>query len=282
MTTRLRVVHTTGFSYAETVASSYNEARLTPRGDSRQSVVAEHIEISPTVRQHRYTDYWGTTVTAFDVHTPHERLVVTGTAVVETDDDARSADAEAATWEMLRTPAVLDEYDEWLTPTAYTPVAAPLSNFALAAAVGLSPVEAVAAVVAQVDSAMTYQQGATEVHFTALDVWERRTGVCQDFAHVTLAMIRSLGIPARYVSGYLLPRGDAAIGESVDGESHAWIEVWTGTWWALDPTNNTAVSSHHVAVGTGRDYADVTPIKGIYTGGGSSELDVKVAITRLA
>lgn len=99
---------------------------------------------------------------------------------------------------------------------------------------------------------------------------------------MTLAMLRSLGIPARYVSGYLHPKPEAAIGETVEGESHAWVEVWTGAWWGVDPTNATTITDRHVAVGVGRDYADVSPIKGIYTGSAASDLDVTVQITRLA
>jgi transglutaminase-like putative cysteine protease len=120
------------------------------------------------------------------------------------------------------------------------------------------------------------------VHSTATDAWQAREGVCQDFAHVTLAMLRSIGIPSRYVSGYLHTRQDAKLGESVEGESHAWVDVWTGDWWAHDPTNAIPVGPRHVWVATGRDYADVAPLKGIFTGGGQSTLDVSVHLTRLA
>ena len=102
MSVRLRVVHTTGFSYSANVASSYNEARLTPRSDSRQTVMVSHIDVSPQTRQYHYTDYWGTSVTAFDIHRPHEQLEVIGTSVVETDAQVRHDDDLSATWEQLR------------------------------------------------------------------------------------------------------------------------------------------------------------------------------------
>ncbi|MFT4199371.1 transglutaminase family protein [Gordonia sp. (in: high G+C Gram-positive bacteria)] len=282
MSARLRIVHTTGFTYTAPVTSSFNEARITPRSDARQSVIVDHVDTSPGARQFRYTDYWGTAVTVFDLHSPHDRLEVVGTAVVETEDEARAAETTAVDWVQLRHGSVVDEYDEMLRPTVYTPHTPELADFARSAAHGLKPAAAAETVVARVHDAMTYERGTTEVHSTAADAWHHRKGVCQDYAHITLAMLRSLGIPSRYVSGYLHPLDNADIGEAVEGESHAWIEVWTGGWWGIDPTNNKFIDDHHVSVGTGRDYADLTPIKGIYTGSGQSALDVAVRITRLA
>lgn len=282
MTTRLRVVHTTGFSYSTPVASSFNETRLSPRSDGRQTVVVEHVDTSPPARQYRYSDYWGTQVVAFDLHAAHDRLEVVSTAVVETEQEIRSPEAVAATWEHLRESVVADEFDEMLGATVYTPHSDDLRNAARSAAAGLTPAEAAEAVVARVHTEMRYLPGTTEVHTTAADAWARRSGVCQDYAHVALSMLRSLGVPARYASGYLHPRPDAPVGETVAGESHAWIEVWTGGWWGIDPANNKTIDGHHVLIGTGRDYADVPPVKGIYTGGDESVLEVTVRITRLA
>ncbi|GAB11172.1 hypothetical protein GOARA_064_01740 [Gordonia araii NBRC 100433] len=282
MSARLRLIHTTGFTYTAPVTSSFNEARITPRSDSRQSVVVDHVDTSPGARQFRYNDYWGTVVTAFDLHSPHERLEVTGIAVVETENETRGEETTSVDWVQLRNGSVVDEYDEMLRPTAYTPHTAELAAFAADSSAGLRPADAAEAVVTKVFEAMTYEPGTTEVHSTAADAWRHRKGVCQDYAHITLAMLRSLGIPARYVSGYLHPLADAEIGEAVDGESHAWIEVWTGGWWGIDPTNNKFIDDHHISVGTGRDYADLAPIKGIYTGSAQSELDVTVRVTRLA
>ena len=113
-------------------------------------------------------------------------------------------------------------------------------------------------------------------------VIEKRRGVCQDFAHLSLILLRGMGIPARYVSGYLHPKRNARVGDIVDGQSHAWIQAWTGEWWNYDPTNDTEINEQYISVGVGRDYADVTPLKGIYSGEGSTDLDVVVEITRLA
>ncbi|HNP55815.1 MAG TPA: transglutaminase family protein [Gordonia sp. (in: high G+C Gram-positive bacteria)] len=282
MSARMRLVHSTGFTYSAPVMTSFNEARITPRNDSRQTSVVDHVDTTPGARQFTFTDYWGTKVTVFDLHTPHDRLEVVGTAVVETENEARSEEAASVDWVQLRHGSVVDEYDEMLQPTVYTPHHPELVEFAAAAAAGLTPAAAAEAVVTGVYDALTYEAGTTEVHSTAIEAWRQRKGVCQDYAHISLVMLRSLGIPARYVSGYLHPHNDAGIGETVEGESHAWIEVWTGGWWGIDPTNNKFIDDHHVSVGTGRDYADLPPIKGIYTGSGESELDVSVRITRLA
>ncbi|KAA0023174.1 transglutaminase family protein [Antrihabitans cavernicola] len=276
----MRVVHTTGFAYEEPVTSSYNEARLTPRADNRQNVILNRVETAPATRSYRYTDYWGTAVTAFDLHAPHTELEVTGSSVVETDPFAEPA--EAWSWEDLRGDLSLDRFDELLSHTTYVPKDRKLASVAKQLTKGLDPVDAVVAAADWVHSEMSYSAGTTSVHTSAVEAFGDRTGVCQDYAHLTLLLLRSVGIPSRYVSGYLHPRPKAPIGETVQGESHAWVEAWTGAWWGYDPTNAVKVNEQHVSVGVGRDYGDVPPLKGIYSGGGSTALDVVVEITRLA
>ncbi len=129
---------------------------------------------------------------------------------------------------------------------------------------------------------MTYEPGATGVQSSGEQAWSERRGVCQDFAHIAVGALRSLGIPARYVSGYLAPERDAAVGESSVGESHAWVEFWDGAWLAADPTNVGEVGLDHVVVARGRDYEDVPPLKGVYSGQGVATLEVSVRFTRLA
>jgi transglutaminase-like putative cysteine protease len=127
---------------------------------------------------------------------------------------------------------------------------------------------------------MLYTTGSTNVSTTASEAWAAGSGVCQDFTHAMLSLLRSCGIPARYVSGYLHTE-EEALAETVRGESHAWVEVWNGGWEGLDPTNDRTVGSAHVLVARGRDYADVPPLKGIYAGGASQGLGVDVDITQL-
>ncbi|RPA62195.1 transglutaminase family protein [Gordonia oryzae] len=282
MSWRLRVVHSTGFAYQSPVTSSYNEARLTPRSDSRQNVIVNRVETVPATRSYRYTDYWGTAVTAFDLHAPHEELEVSGMSVVETEPGERPEDDRKRDWDGIRNEEVEDRYDEALSNTPYVPRNRSLVATAKRLTRGLDPEEAVEAVCRYVYDEMQYVPGTTGVHTTAVDAWNERKGVCQDYAHLTLLMLRGLGIPSRYVSGYLHPKPDAAVDKIVEGQSHAWIEAWTGGWWGFDPTNFTEITEQHVSVGVGRDYSDVSPLKGIYTGGQATDLDVVVEITRLA
>ena len=144
------------------------------------------------------------------------------------------------------------------------------------------PGEAAHAISIAVGDAVEYMHGVTGVHSTASDAWIARKGVCQDIAQLTAGMLRSVGIPARYVSGYLYPREDAAVGDTVAGQSHAWVEWWTGEWAGFDPTNGSSIDKRHVIVARGRDYGDVTPLKGIYHGAPSTDLGVTVELTRLA
>ncbi len=276
----MRVVHTTGYAYDAPVTSSYNEARLTPRADYRQNVILNRVETNPATRSYRYRDYWGTAVTAFDLHAPHTELEVTGSSVVETEPFVKPA--EAWSWEDLKSDVLLDRFDELLVPTKYVPRDRKLTSVAKQMAKGADPAEAVVLAANWVHDEMSYITGSTSVHTSAIEAWDERKGVCQDYAHLTLLLLRSMGIPSRYVSGYLHPKPKAALGETVAGESHAWVEAWTGAWWAYDPTNAVEINEQHVSVGIGRDYADVSPLKGIYSGGGSTALDVVVEITRLA
>ncbi|MFZ0835002.1 MAG: transglutaminase family protein [Mycobacterium sp.] len=277
---RLRVVHSTGYAYKSPATASFNEARLTPRSDNRQNVILSRVETVPATRSYRYIDYWGTAVTAFDLHAPHTELEVTAASVVETDK--AEPPAERVTWDELKTEAVVDRFDEVLGPTHYTPRSKRLQRVAERISKYHDPHGAVTGAVEWVQSELDYVAGTTGVHSSALDALREGKGVCQDFAHLTLVLLRSMGIPSRYVSGYLHPRRKATLGDTVDGQSHAWIQVWTGGWWNFDPTNDKEINEQYVTVGVGRDYADVTPLKGIYSGGGSTDLAVVVEITRLA
>jgi transglutaminase-like putative cysteine protease len=280
VTWRLDVVHRTVFHYETPVRASYNEARMTPVTDLHQSTVSSRVSLSPPVPVRRYWDYWGSQVTVFDIHEPHDQLVVTSASVVETEPALEPA--VQVGWDDLTGSEITDQFDELLRPTIYTGDNAELA--AAAAAIRSTaphPTAAAEAVGAWVHDALTYETGVTGVHTSAAEAWAARRGVCQDFAHVALVMLRSIGVPARYVSGYLHPRREAAVGESVAGESHAWVEAWVGEWWGFDPTNNEPIGHRHVGVGRGRDYADVSPLHGVLSGGQTQSLEVEVTLTRL-
>jgi transglutaminase-like putative cysteine protease len=277
---RLRVVHTTGYAYQSPVTASYNEARLTPRSDTRQNVILNRVETIPATRSYRYIDYWGTAVTAFDLHAPHTDLTVTSSSVVETERP--EPPATEVSWSDLRSASVIDRFDELLRPTAHTPTNKRVASVIKKIAKACDPAEAVVAAAKWVRAELDYLPGTTGVHSSGLDALSEGKGVCQDFVHVTLIVLRSIGIPARYVSGYLHPKRSAVVGDTVDGRSHAWIQAWTGGWWDYDPTNDTGITEQYVSVGVGRDYTDVSPLKGIYSGEGATDLDVIVEVTRLA
>ncbi len=277
---RLRVVHTTGYAYQSPVTASYNEVRLTPRSNSRQNVILNRVETIPATRSYRYIDYWGTAVTAFDLHAPHTDLTVTSSSVVETDQP--EPQVVEARWSDLQSEAVIDRFDELLRPTENTPASKRVASVAKKIAKTHKPAEAVVAAANWVRGELDYLPGTTSVHSSGLDALNAGKGVCQDIVHLSLMVLRSMGIPAHYVSGYLHPKRHAIVGDTVDGRSHAWIEAWTGAWWSYDPTNETEITEQYVSVGEGRDYADVSPLKGIYSGEGATDLDVIVEVTRLA
>ena len=277
---RLQVVHRTRFSYAGRVRSSYNEARLTPENSGRQTTLRSRVEIEPAATAYAYRDYWGSTVTAFDLHTPHEELVVTGTSIVEAGPDPIAH--EHVDWTVLRGPEVRDQYGELLGSTALTAMDDEVVAEVRALVGDLPPHDAATEVCRFVEEHLEYLSGATHVKTTAMQAWRHGKGVCQDISHVTVGLLRALGLPARYVSGYLHPERDAAVGRSVTGESHAWVEWWDGGWCAFDPTNSVGVGTRHVTLGRGRDYGDVSPFRGIFSGAGSQGHAVTVEVTRLA
>lgn len=281
MSWRLKVTHETGLRYTEPVSASFNEARMTPADGGGQLLIAHELRTVPPARVQSYTDYWGTTVEAFDLHEAHTVLDVMSSSVVETS--VTTPPASSVTWDDLRAEAVVDRWCEYLRPSRYVDDAQadPSRAGLLAELVACPrPADAIHAAVSAVENHMRYTPGFTTVFTTASEAWAHGAGVCQDFTHVTLSLLRPLGIPARYVSGYLYT-GSGEVGERVTGESHAWVEVWDGDWHGLDPTNGRVVGEGHIIVARGRDYADVSPLKGIYAGGSSESLGVTVTLTRL-
>lgn len=280
MAWRLEVHHATTYRYAGEVESSYNEARLTPVTGPRQTVLSASIDVSPRVTPFRYTDAFGTTVHSFDLHQPHDHLTVIGNSHTETSTPPPIVNQLG--WAELHSDRCKDRYFEYLQPTRLVDLNdAMLTEIEQLRALS-SPFEAAQAIFDLVRGRLVYTSGATAVSTTAADAFEAGRGVCQDFAHISLSLLRALGIPARYVSGYVHNRPDARLGESVVGESHAWVDAWTGDWWGYDPTGDVAVGERHVVVATGRDYKDVAPLKGVYAGAALDKLEVSVELIRRA
>ena len=280
MSWRLSITHRTGFEYEGEVVASYNRARLTPSSSDGQLLLDHAVTVDPRVAVFASVDYWGTRVHAFDVHVPHQRLEVTGKSLVETASTGPWPDA--VEWGVLEDEAVVDELCEYLVASPMTRADQAVAALAASLRAGKSPIDTVAAAIEWVREEVAYEKGVTSVETPATGVLAARRGVCQDFAHLTIALLRSAGIPARYVSGYLHPDEDAAIGATVAGESHAWVEAWVGRWWPVDPTNGEPVGQRHVRVAQGRDYGDVAPLAGIFHGAPSKALIVEVELTRVA
>jgi transglutaminase-like putative cysteine protease len=266
----LRVEHTTEFTYDGPIAEAYTELRLRPLEGGGQHCSSFRLATEPFgLRVREYRDHFGNDVHHFDVLESHDRLSITAVSTVMTPVTFISG-------RDVPTPLELHDY---LSPTGYVPFSASVGDFAARHAASMSAPARARELMDAVRSELTYEPGATDVQTRADEVLALGRGVCQDFAHVLLAACRSIGIPARYVSGYLY---DPSL-EGDNAASHAWIDVWdkaTG-WSALDPTHAREPSDAYVRVAVGRDYADVPPTRGVYTGTASETLSVRVGLQAL-
>ena len=286
---RLGIAYRMHFRYSEAVTESQNEVRVRPRDDEHQRVLSYRLTSRPPLKVLLVPDYWGTTVEYVGIRTPHTELELLAEAAVETQP--RPVPAEAAAISALSDTDFRTAHLEFLAPSQHVQWdrGDAVERRAEAAAAGASSVQdMVAAVVAEARTVLTYRQGATDIGVTLAELLSGGEGVCQDFAHVALGMLRSAGVPARYVSGYLFAADETSANSETAGcrerADHAWIEAavpgWG--WWALDPTNGGAVGERHVVIGCGRDYGDVPPVRGAFTGSGTAEVDAEVVIGRQA
>jgi len=285
---RLRVVHVTEFTYDEPVSESYNELRLQPQDDNSQSCISFRLQTLPTSSPASHRDYFGNWVHRFNVLPPHRRLRVDAQSVVMLRDSPAPSDLDLSLVELDRRRAALrEEHWDILVPTLYVPLGdtlAPLVHEVEAASGGT--VAGYARAAAQVvHDRFRYERGATHVHSSVEDVVGAGAGVCQDFAHLLLCLARLRGIPARYVSGYLLARtsdGSRSEFEDVVGAqaSHAWTEVYVpdGGWLSIDPTLGEPVMGNHLRIACGRDYGDVPPVRGVYRGQAGQQMVVDVRV----
>ena len=280
MSMQLRIAHTTGFEYDGKANTSFNEARLTPQTMPGQIVVHSRVEVTPTPWTYTYRDYWGSQVTAFEVLDPHTSLTVTASATVHTE--RVPIGDPVLSWEQMRGDDVSDVHTEFLPLVERVRPDEDLAALARGVAdASATPSGAAREICALVHREVKYVSGSTTVDALAAHSWRERSGVCQDMAHIVIGALRSVGIPARYVSGYLHPQVEPEIGVPAKGESHAWVEWWDDGWRGFDPTNDTEPGDRHVVVATGRDYTDVKPLSGIFSGSGTSSMFVDVQVTRL-
>ena len=279
------------FTYDQLVRESQNELRACPASDERQQVVSYRVTTTPSARVLSFTDWWGTRVDAFGVREPHLVLDVVAEAAVETSP-APLVTVDPRVDE-LRDSDFCDRHTEYLERTPHASWGDEITEQATrwADLGGAGVVSRVLAVHRGVSSGLTYAPGSTYVGVDVDEVFQRGRGVCQDFAHLAVAACRSIGIPARYVSGYLFTISDATgadvdegdEGGAVKVQTHAWFEAAIPGfgWLGLDPTNGLEVGPRHVKIGHGRDYDDVAPLRGAYSGGTGHALEVGVEIRRL-
>ena len=287
---RYRITHTTEYRYNVSVSQCQNEAHLLPRSTPRQQY--EHgqlrIQPAPTVYRDR-EDFFGNRVTYFAVQEPHVTLSVTAQSEVLIVTTAARWLWASLVWEEVRQAVAGDtspqgiEARQFLLDSPLVHRSAALAAYAAASFVPNRPLlEAVADLVQRIYQEFTYEPDATTVSTPLDEVLQHRRGVCQDFAHVAIGCLRAQGIAARYVSGYL--ETSAPDGQLIGAAaSHAWVSVYCpGQGWIdFDPTNNSIPTDQHITVAWGRDYSDVTPLKGVIVGGGSHTLDVAVTVERV-
>jgi len=284
---RLDIRYRCRFDYDEPVRESQNELRAVPTSDQRQQLISARVVTSPAARVFTYSDYWGTRVDTFGVREPHGGLEVVAEASVETRRTPLLTAAPRV--EAVHQGAFRNDHLEYLgrTPHASWGPGVEAEARRQAELAGPDLVGVVLAVHRRVGAMMSYAPGTTYVGMDVEEVLARGRGVCQDYAHLAVAMCRCLGVPARYVSGYLFTTNDAtgadAEGDVVRVQTHAWFEAaLPGVGWlALDPTNHTEVGVRHVKIGHGRDYDDVQPLRGVFSGRGAGTLEVGVEIRRV-
>lgn len=280
-TSRYRINHSSTYRYTEPVSASHNEVRMTPVTEEGQVTLESRLRIRPLTWSNTYRDYFGTHVTALETSGVHEVLELEAISTVERYDVA--AEHAPATWEVLRSAPTCDACFEYLEARPRTELPEGVFAAFADATRDQDPERAVDVVVDQVWEHLAYETGHTVATSSASDAWQAGKGVCQDFVHATLGALRHIGVPARYVSGYLMPPTQEPLGTGVPAESHAWVEWFDGTRWrGVDPTNRRPVGLQHVTVARGRDYEDVAPFKGVYLGDAEAEVTVAVTITRLS
>jgi len=280
----LRATHRTLYSYSMPSIESHNEVRLMPLTDANQRCIEFQLKIDPPCKIFSY-DEPGGTVHYFGVRSAHPLLEILAEAVVETclENPFEGLNLLEPDWDLYDEAASRQSYAEFLTEGPYVTINDEVRQIAERARTGSNGTVAdfLRRLTRWIHETLTYDPDATHVHSKLEEVLALRAGVCQDFAHLMIACCRSVGIPSRYVSGYLFVGG--AAGMRGEQATHAWIECLlpTGKWLGLDPTNDLLVNDRYVSVHVGRDYSDVTPTRGVYIGTPAKSLEVSVSVDRI-
>jgi transglutaminase-like putative cysteine protease len=279
--------HVTRFRYSAQVSESLMEARMQPRSDGPQRCLSFQLVVQPKARVQSYRDYLGNMVHHFDVPGRHKQLSIVADALVDVQAPPELPESLGETaWEELDEMIAQGDYIEMLMPSQFGQSTELLEQFAQEVDIESrekarrrDPLKLVRELSALLYSYIAYVPKSTHVDSPIDHALESRQGVCQDFAHIMIALTRGIGIPCRYVSGYLFHKaGDKT--RSAEGATHAWVEtLLPGMGWVgFDPTNNVAAGDRHVRTAVGRDYADVPPTKGVFKGSADSQLLVSVQV----
>ena len=279
---KLNVLHRTHYTYRTPVRDSLNEVRLQPVETDHQRVGGFTLRVSPAAQPKHQLDFYHNHVHRFDILAPHDVLEVEASSVVFTAQPPDPAQGPSVPLSAMGSCLELGLCYDFLQPSTYIFSDAEVGQVAARVTAGCSDAwSAVLALLRFIHDEFRYQPAVTNVHTKMSAALRLRQGVCQDFAHVVIGLCRALKIPARYVSGYLY-NGPA---EQLKGAqaSHAWLEVYLPGhgWIGIDPTNNIQTGERHVKIAVGRDYADVSPLKGTYRGTGERTLRVDVLVTQL-
>jgi transglutaminase-like putative cysteine protease len=280
--------HVTRFRYSSPVRESVMELRMQPRSEGPQSLRSFQISTNPRAQLYAYTDHAGNAVYHFNVLRAHEELRIEAQAVVEifrTQPLPEAADT--LEWDRYNVYNLNDDHFDLIEPSRYTEFSPALKAFM--AEHGLDqpkgdPLSALKALNHTIYESFEYVPGVTQVHSLIDHALEIRRGVCQDFAHIMIAVVRKWGVPARYVSGYLYhrPRSDGKRERSAQSAdaTHAWVEAYMPSlgWIGFDPTNDVLADERHIRAAVGRDYADVPPARGVLKGVAESELAIAVSV----
>jgi transglutaminase-like putative cysteine protease len=279
-----KIRHATQLVYNEPVRESVMELRMQPRSDYPQRCLEFNLTLKPETSTHSYVDYLGNTVHHFDIPSMHEKLEINVTALVEVSSTTeKRADAKSTAWADFDSLREKMEYWDWLQPShfiQFTPALRALSEELGVQRKG-DPLKVLQELNSGLHRTLRYERNSTRVDSTVDDCLTQRRGVCQDFAHVFIALGRLLGVPCRYVSGYLFhrPGEDGRIAEDA---THSWAEAFVpGTGWVgFDSSNDAIAGDRHIRVAVGRDYRDVPPNRGVFKGMAETELQVHVDVTQ--
>ena len=279
------ITHLTIYNYSDPIADNVMELRMQPRSDTNQRCVRFDLNVSPSAKVVSFKDHLGNALHTFDIPAPHTKLAIKAEAVVEVKDTSPLPNGLARdAWEQIDQQAKHHDFYDMLLPGKFARPTELLEQFAREINWERrgDPLNLLRELTVHIYNKFDYVQHVTRVDSPIDDALSARRGVCQDFSHIMLALVRQIGIPARYVSGYLYTRKDEGDRSDVDA-SHAWIEAWLPDlgWVGFDPTNNLIASDRHIRVSVANDYAQASPSRGVFKGKTHTTLEVRVKVSKL-